>query len=434
MITHNKHFRKIKRVTIAILACTCLLAANARTAFPSGFAVFDNGAGSLGRANAVIAEPEGPDSQYFNPAAMTKLKGTNIVNSVTAIVPSRTFESQKTAETTEFARKTHFPIALFISHQLNDWLWAGLGINNNFGLGNSYPRIWEGRYIVTNSEMTAFNINPNVAVKLLNDKLSFGGGVSLLYATAEQEKMLNLKSLGLPDGQQNFKGDGSGFGWNVGALYNLSNKLSVGAGYRSRMHMTLDGEAEHRIPQSANPVVNRLTAQLFPKTDGTAKFKLPDQAFAGIAYKPTDKLLIELAYRWEGWSVHEEIKYNFDKPINGNVTAVVPRNWHNTSAVSLGGRLHLTETLALYLGGIYEQNPIPDSTFEPSIPGSDKFTISTGIRKDIGCWSIALAYLHDFYQERTKENNIGTNLGGNANGKYKTDLNQIGLSIYYKFK
>jgi long-subunit fatty acid transport protein len=47
----------------------------------------------------VIAYTEGPTSNYYNPALITELKGTQIEVGTTLIFPSRKFESAQTGKT-----------------------------------------------------------------------------------------------------------------------------------------------------------------------------------------------------------------------------------------------------------------------------------------------------------------------------------------------
>lgn len=70
----------------------------------SGFAVYPRGAEGLAMQHNVIAHTEGPNSNYYNPALITELKGTQIESGSTLIFPSREFESDQTGRT-EKAKK-----------------------------------------------------------------------------------------------------------------------------------------------------------------------------------------------------------------------------------------------------------------------------------------------------------------------------------------
>ena len=69
--------------------------------FASGFFIYTQGAKELGLLNAVVAHSEGPASNFFNPALLTELSGTQLEIGTTLIFPVREFTSSLTGETTE---------------------------------------------------------------------------------------------------------------------------------------------------------------------------------------------------------------------------------------------------------------------------------------------------------------------------------------------
>ena len=75
----------------------------------------------------------------------------------------------------------------YITHQVNDQLWLGLGMTVPYGMGTEYNQTWgnmEGAKKGNQSMIMTIDINPNIAYKV-SEKLSVGAGISLLYAKAE---------------------------------------------------------------------------------------------------------------------------------------------------------------------------------------------------------------------------------------------------------
>ena len=67
----------------------------------------------------------------------------------------------------------------YITHQLNDRFWLGLGLFSRFGLGNEFADNWTGCYNLTNINFQTFSLVPTVALKV-NDVLSLSAGVEIM--------------------------------------------------------------------------------------------------------------------------------------------------------------------------------------------------------------------------------------------------------------
>jgi long-chain fatty acid transport protein len=402
------------------------------SASASGFAVYTQGAKEFGMQNNVIAHSEGPASNYHNPALITGLKGTQIEVGTTLIFPSREFKNAQTGETEKVESQVFYPSTLFLVRQLNDRLTSGLGIVSPFGLGTEWGKEWEGRYLATKSKMQTFNINPNIAWKV-NDKLAVAGGLDLVLLDATLEKNIDLSGYGLTDAEQKFEGDGDGIGYNLGLVYRPNGDWSFGASYRSRIDVDVDGEAEFKRATSPNPDINTILQTLFPDTDGRTEINLPAQLFVGSCYKGIDKLIVELGVRWEGWSCYEELAFEFNQPVVGSKTKVYEKDWKNVMSYSIGARYNLNNTFAILGGYRFDNNPVPNDTFEPAIPASDKHCVSLGVTKRFGSLVAGVIYYYEKYESRKKDNTLGADLGGTANGEYNTEAHVVGVSVSYEF-
>ncbi|NVL91147.1 MAG: TonB-dependent receptor [Desulfobacterales bacterium] len=428
MRTKNK-LSKLLGLRIGVLAGLFLSTVGAPSiASGSGFAVYTHGAKELGMQNSVIAHSEGPASNYHNPALITELKGTQIEAGTTLIFPSREFKSAQTGKTEKTESRVFYPSTLFVTHQLNERFTAGLGIISPFGLGTDWGKQWEGRYLATNSEMQTFNINPNIAWKV-NDKLAVAGGLDLLLLDATLEKNINFSAYVLPDAEQKFDGDGDGIGYNLGLVYCPNEDWSFGASYRSGIKVDVEGNAEFKLPQGTPPLLKAN----FPNTGGTTEIELPAQLFFGLCYQGIDKLTLEVGGRWEGWSCYEELAFKFDQPVAGSKTSVFKKNWKDVVSCAVGAKYDLNDTFAIFGGYRFDDNPIPDDTFEPGITASDKHCISLGVGKTFGNLVAGVSYHYEKYESRKKDNSLGASLGGTANGEYNSDAHMVGVSVSYEF-
>ncbi len=421
MRTRTKSF-KLPGLSLGVLAGLFLATVAAPSIVSaSGFAVYTQGAKEFGVQNNVIAHSEGPASNYHNPALITGLKGTQIEAGTTLIFPSREFKSPD-GKTEKAESQVFYPSTLFLIHQLNDRFTAGLGIVSPFGLGTDWGKEWEGRYLATNSEMQTFNINPNIAWKV-NDKLAVAGGFDLVLLDATLEK--NILT-GLGDVEQKFEGDGEGYGYNLGLVYRPNDEWSFGASYRSGIDVDVDGKAKFKLPDES-------LRTTFPNTDGSTEINLPAQLFVGSCYEGIDKLTVELGARWEEWSCYEELAFKFDQPVGGTKTPVYEKNWKDTWSYSIGSKYDLNDTFAILGGYRFDNNPVPNDTFEPAIPASDKHCVSLGVTKRFGNLVAGVVYYYEKYESRKKDNSLGADLGGTANGEYNTEAHVVGVSVSYEF-
>jgi long-chain fatty acid transport protein len=89
---------------------------------------------------------------------------------------------------------------------------------------------------------------------------------------------------------------------------------------------------------------------------------------------------------------------------------------------------------------LYSENPVPDETFEPSVPDADAHQFSIGTDIKFNKLRLALAYAYQKWQERNKHNSIDDNPNDgvfnsetSANGEYRSDVHVIGISLNYRF-
>lgn len=410
--------KKLKKSVFACIS-VLLIIFTSLNAYASGFAIYTQGASSLGQGAATIAHGDDPSVIFFNPAIINKLEGTQMQIGTTLLFPNRKFESLS-GETFKTKSEVFYPSTIFITHKFNDKVSAGLGVFNPFGLGTKWPDDWEGRYITTKAEMQTFNINPVVSLQISPD-IAVAAGLNFLLLDATLENKINLP--GLPfgftqDGGQKFKGDGNGVGYNLGIFIEPHKDISIGVSYRSEIKVDIDGKVTHVLPEG-DPL------GLFPNTGGKTEITLPAQAHLGICYKGFNPLTLEAGLRWEGWSSYDKLRIVFD---NGAVS-ITPKNWKDTYSANVGAKYQLNDSIALLAGYLYSGNPVPDSTFEPSVPDSNShlFTVGTSIKHKK--FKVDLAYGYQKLENRNKGVNRVDPI---TVGKYKSHLHVAGISLTYK--
>lgn len=374
----------------------------------SGYGIFTQGATALGQANSVVAHVEGPSALFFNPALINQLPGTQLEAGTTLIFPNREYSDSSGATTT--TRDTLFyPSTFYLTHAFNDDIGVGLAVFNPFGLSTDWGGEWTGRYLATKSEIQTYNINPAVSYRVLpNLSIAAGLDIILLDATLESKTLSTA---------QKFTGSGNGIGYNVGLFWKITDYLSLGASYRSDVKINIDGDLLEESPPK--------------KWAGNSSITLPQQVFAGISYRISDRLGMEAGMRWEDWSSFSQLQINV--PSDPTKSGVYPRDWHDTFAVNWGGKYRLNNRYSVSAGYLYGWNPVPDATFEPGIPDSNTHLFCVGGEAKVNKLKITIGYGYQLQEERTKIPNTSNIYGSFANGRYNADLHLLGLSMGWRF-
>lgn len=417
----------LHRLSACILLIGTLLLGWSAAALASGFGIFTQGASATARANAVVASLDGPAAVYFNPALLNDLPGTQVELGTTVIVSQRKFKSSQTGGTAHNEDPPYFPSSFYLTHTFNEQFSAGLGVFNPFGLGTIWNGDWEGRYLATKSRITTFNINPALSWRV-TPRLSLAAGLDILLLDAKLRSRIPTGVFS--DIKQEFAGDGEGIGFNTGLLFKITDRLSLGATYRSEIKVDVDGQVKFDLPSDLPDEQVPFFQFFFPNTGGKTSLTLPQQVTAGLAYRFNERWTAEAGLRWEGWSSFRELKIALEQPVAGQSETVSPRQWRDTLAFNVGARYQWSDRLALMGGYLYGENPVPDKTFEPAVPDSDTHLFCLGAEWRTGATKVALAYGFQYQEVRRKNTNL---YGDVANGRYENQLHLVGLSASYQF-
>ena len=403
------------------LAAAALLTAaalSAQTASAAGFQLTEQSSLGAGRAYAG-AGIVGDDlsAVHYNPAGMTLLPGTQMQAGSVWIEVNAEYDGDLGASENGRYKGQAIP-AGYITHQLTDDVWLGLGLTVPFGMGTDYDKGWEGAERGYTSTILTFDINPNVAWEV-NDFLSVGGGISLQYAKAKLGARL-LNEAGYNVGNGKINADSWDWGWNFGAMLTLSEKLRFGLSYRSSITHDAEGDFDYE-PSSISP----LPAKTF---DSKATVKTPDTIMFTATWEATDNLRLSSLIRWAKWSNFKALTIEND----GFASKTYDNDWEDTWLFSVGADYKLNDAWTVRGGVAYEKDPMSDNKKRMAvIPDTDRLWLSVG-----ATWHAAknfqidggFSYLkgignRDLYKEN-----------GNKLGKYKSlDAVILGIQGQYRF-
>ena len=389
----------------------------------AGFALIEQSASGMGNAYAGgSAAAEDASTIFFNPAGMTYINGTQAVGALHLINPNADFNNKGSVAALANQLGDEGPNAgdlafvpnFYVMTELTPTIKAGVGINAPFGLKTEFDEKWLGRFQADKSEVKTININPAIAFKV-SDQLSLGFGVSAMYAEAELTKALNGAVLGQPQRYVKVKGDDWGFGFNLGAIYQITPDTRIGMAYRSKVNQTLEGKSKSTLT-TFNPIPTRTL-----NVDVTAGVTLPENFSMSVFSKLDDKWDLMGDVTWTRWSRFEELRIKRDNGTDSTL-AVTPENWDNTMRYSVGVNYHYSDAIKLRAGLAYDEEAISTKFRTARIPGNDRKWLSLGAGWQVTPTSkFDVGYSHLFISDAKIDDNQNT-LAGGFSGRVKGDF------------
>lgn len=372
--------------TFGAIALLCHAAMPAQAA---GFYIQEQSVSGLGAAfSGSVTNLEDPSTVYFNPAGMTKLSGTQMQAAAHLLIPSANITNRGSTNPGGVGAisggdggNPYDPTPVpngYITHQINDQLWAGLGISAPFGLANEYDSDWFGRYDSIKTELVTIDVQPTVAYKI-NDYISVGAGVNFQYADAE---LTNAAFGGATEGVGTLEGDDWTVGFSAGVQAHPTDTTTVGFSYRSAIGHELEG----RISTTGTTNADFSVA-------GHAALDLPEIATFGVAQEVNDKLTIQGQATWFGWDSFEAITAITDESFSilggavtrapGDRVSSVTQNYQSTWAFAAGAEYEYSDEWTFRGGVQYDETPTTDEFRTSRTPDGDRTWLSGGATYNI---------------------------------------------------
>lgn len=390
------------------------LAGMASLTHAAGFALVEQNASGLGNAYAgQAAGAQDASTIFFNPAGLTLLPDRQVVLAGHLIKPQAEFNGTVTpaiggGDGGDAGGLAVVPNAYF-AYRLTPDIHVGVGMNAPFGLKTEYDSTWKGRTQAIKSELKTINLNPSIGWKA-SDTLSLGAGLSIQYAKATLTN--NAGALGLTT----IEGDDYGWGFNLGALWQVSPATRIGFAYRSEVDQKLKGTAEFLLNALANTPV-------------TASVTLPDSASLSVLHKVSPKLELLADVTWTGWSDFRELRI----VLNGGATlGVTPENWSDSYRYSVGANYRMNDKLTLRGGVAYDETPVSDIYRTARIPDESRTWLAFGAQYRLSNkTALDFGYAHLF----VKDANINKTETGpvTLTGTYDASVDILSAQLTHSF-
>ena len=433
----------IKKNALATVALTGIAVA-VSSAYAAGFQLTEQSSLGLGRSYAG-AGIVGDDlsAVHYNAAGMTLLPGTQAQAGSVFIEVDAPFNNTSGQQIENGRLKGQAIPAGYITHQVNDQLWLGLGMTVPYGMGTEYAQFWEGSDHGNQSMLMTIDINPNIAYKV-SDKLSIGAGISLQYAKAELGQTTKMPVAMLGNEQLNavgglakvdavVNGDSWAVGFNLGVMYQPTETLRFGLAYRSQIAHDASGDIKMaaQVENLNNMVVDGGSAN-----DFSVRVTTPDTITATATWEATQDLRLSGLVRWARWSNLDQLNIRSSKIPGGE--KINHYDWEDTWLFSVGADYRLNNEWTVRGGVAYETGAVGEAQNRPAtIPDVDRVWLSLGasynyskqIQFDFGATYLMGVGNMDVYHDPKSAYGDASKVGEYAS----MDAYILGAQVQYRF-
>lgn len=361
-----------------LFAAVLLLLAWPHKAEASGFRIANQSLGAVGLSGARTAYTPDPDASYYNPANMSYLPDSWLVEtSLTALqLPAIEYADNRGSAFNGSSENELFwmPLLHMTSPQYGR-LRYGFSLTYPFGLAKQ----WEQPYpkaLAEKFSLLTVEANPTFAYSLA-DWLSIGGGLRFVYGKGEVENEIGAPLSPLATLSRSSDGTDTQLGYNLAVSIRPNEQWTVAATYRSEVELDLDGHSDLQATAGSLPLAAYAG-------DGSVGITLP--AVLSLATALTvDRLTVELAWDRTFWSSFDHLDFaytqNFQSsPFFAVFDSMLVKNWDDADAYRIGLTYDWNASWTTTLGFTYDRTPVPATTLGFELPDADAMVYCAGIR------------------------------------------------------
>ena len=366
----------------------------------------DSGVRAQGRGGAFVAGADDLSAQYYNPAALVRIRNTTANVSVWTVNQFVTFDRAdelgwNTFEAVENEAPT-FPepaggVAIpldAVAPWLHDTVLA-VGLYEPTSPLLAYPEDGPQRYSLISASVVQAYVGPTLA-RRITPWLAAGAGFQYTFLRVDQSLAAFLcnsgeESCGGDDPRDDVRidlsvSDMARFSWNAGALVEPTPWLAIGASVQPGIHFEPTGSMTTTFNEGNRIVVPELTDLVFTDDDVRLLVDLPWIVRAGVQLSTSPRWHAEVAGTYARWSdapaltitdIDITLTTREDGAVHGETLLVTDdvvfqTGFQDAWSVRVGGDFAPIEFLTVRMGGHYETSAVPDSLVGVSVVDGPK--------------------------------------------------------------
>lgn len=393
--------------------------------YGSGYRIPEQSGDSIAFSAANVAKSFGPDSAYYNPANMPYLDSLHQfeISNTYLYLGKTKFDNYSnvpgTKDATSRYAKFLVPAFHFVSPQIGQNWRVGL----SFAVPAGISIKWRESYPRTTAEVFSlqiFELNPSIAYQF-NDNMSLALGLRMLYSNGKTQNQLKLGPI---EAQRKLKGDSVDFGYNLALTYRPIEQLSLSTTYRSKVNLTLKGDAD-------------IHTNLMGNYKGGAKISIPLPAVwsIGASYDISNFTFMATLER-TFWSSFKQLDFNYDKsvPLPQVFDEPNKKHYRDSNAYRLALAHQTTEKLRLMIGFAYDEAATKNDRVGFELPDTKAYIYSIGGNYQLNSnLALGASLLYQDRQDRVI-NHQGKTHADTVVGKFKNPSAILtNFNISYKF-
>lgn len=404
----------------------------------NGIAINEQSVSGMGTSFAGRASAVNDASILFgNPAGLSKLERPEVVGGF-GLVKANVDIDDASAETHkgDMVPLTPVPFAYYASPIDEKFSW-GLGLYVPYALISDYEKSFGGRFKGQYSKVEVVTLQPTLSYQI-NDRVSVGFGPTINKIKGKLvNKLDNSAALGTGETKVGIKGDDVAYGFNVGMMVDVTDSLTWGLTYHSKVDYTLEGRT--RITNGSGPIFSQFNGDY----DASLDFTTPETIDTSVTYKLDDQWTLYAGTTFTRWSRLQEIVVENEgtpsllgmQPI-GEVSEEL--KWHNTWSYAIGASYQLNPQWVLRTGLAIDPSPAENEHRSVRIPVGNRKVFSVGAG-----WSpnpdLTIDVAYSYLQESSAKVNqaskelAGAEIAPGFSAEYNNSAHGLGLQATYRF-
>ncbi len=404
----------------------------------NGIAINEQSVSGMGTSFAGRASAVNDASILFgNPAGLSKLERPEVVGGF-GLVKANVDIDDASAETHkgDMVPLTPVPFAYYASPIDEKFSW-GLGLYVPYALISDYEKSFGGRFKGQYSKVEVVTLQPTLSYQI-NDRVSVGFGPTINKIKGKLvNKLDNSAALGTGETKVGIKGDDVAYGFNVGLMVDVTDSLTWGLTYHSKVDYTLEGRT--RITNGSGPIFSQFNGDY----DASLDFTTPETIDTSVTYKLDDQWTLYAGTTFTRWSRLQEIVVENEgtpsllgmQPI-GEVSEEL--KWHNTWSYAIGASYQLNPQWVLRTGLAIDPSPAENEHRSVRIPVGNRKVFSVGAG-----WSpnpdLTIDVAYSYLQESSAKANqaskelAGAEIAPGFSAEYNNSAHGLGLQATYRF-
>ena len=404
----------------------------------NGIAINEQSVSGMGTSFAGRASTANDATVLFgNPAGLTKLERPEVVGGF-GLVKAQVDLDDASAPTSkgDMVPLTPVPFAYYASPIDEQWSW-GLGLYVPYALISDYEKSFGGRFKGQYSKVEVVTLQPTLSYQI-NDRVSVGFGPTINKIKGKLVNKLDNSAVGgTGETKVGIKGDDVAYGFNVGLMVDVTDSLTWGLTYHSKVDYTLEGRT--RITNGSGPIFSQFNGDY----DASLDFTTPETIDTSVTYKLDDQWTLYAGTTFTRWSRLQEIVVENEgtpsllgmQPI-GEVSEEL--KWHNTWSYAIGASYQLNPQWVLRTGLAIDPSPAENEHRSVRIPVGNRKVFSVGAG-----WSpnpdLTIDVAYSYLQESSAKVNqaskelAGAEIAPGFSAEYNNSAHGLGLQATYRF-